>query len=159
MSSFLIESDLTEKVIGQAIRVHKALGPGFLEKFYEEALCIEFLANNVSFERQLPISLFYRKELIGKHRLDILVENKLVIELKAVKRLEDIHYATTLSYLKASKASIALLLNFNCARIEIKRFANTLLKMNAEAPKGGSAEDLIDFIREGEMEHSNKKCD
>lgn len=150
MSSKLIRRDITKEIIGCAIEVHKVLGPGFLEKFYEEALCIELSLRGLRFERQPAISLTYRGREVGYHRLDLVVERYVIVELKAVKKLEDIHFATTLSYLKAAKAEVALLLNFNTSTLSIKRFANTILKLNAESRKGGNAEDLLSFFREGE---------
>ena len=148
--SKLMKPELTEKILGCAISVHKSLGPGLLEKFYEEALCIELQHQALRYQRQVPVSLSYRGRHIGYHRLDLLIEDQVIIELKAVKELEKIHYATTLSYLKVSRAPIALLLNFNSQTLTIKRFANSILKLNTEAPKGGSTDSLIEFIRHGE---------
>ena len=105
------------------------MDPVFWRSSYEEALCVELSLSKIDYQRQMPISLFYQRKFIGQHRLDLFIDNKLVIELKAVKNLEEIHYATTLSYLKASKAPVALLLNFSRPRVEIKRFANTLFKI------------------------------
>jgi GxxExxY protein len=146
----LVESKLTEKIIGCAISVHKALGPGFMEKFYEEALCTELERENIAFNRQVAISLAYRGKIIGRHRLDLLVNNTVVIELKAVKKLEKIHYAVTLSYLKASRVPVALLMNFNFPTLEIKRFANSIFRLNAETQNNGNAEEIIEFIRDEE---------
>lgn len=113
--------DLSGKVIGAAIRVHEELGPGFLEKIYEEALCVELFSCGISFERQLPIQLQYRGHPIGEHRLDLLVERKLVLELKTVGGFEPIHFATVRSYLKATNCTLGLLLNFAGTKLEIKR--------------------------------------
>ena len=155
--SKLIDHKLTEKIIGCAISVHKALGPGFLEKFYEEALCLELRHQRLQYQRQIPVSLRYRGQRIGYHRLDLLVESKVIVELKAVRELESIHYSTTLSYLKTTRAPIALLLNFNSQTLTIKRFANTILKLNTEAQKGGNTEALVEFIRDGERELSRQE--
>src|SRR5947208_1184615 len=113
--------DLTERIIGAAIRVHKELGPGFLESMYEEALAIEFAAAGILFERQKLLPVFYREHLVGEHRLDFLVEQKVIIELKAISALEDIHFAIVRSYLKAANLADALLLNFATARLTVKR--------------------------------------
>jgi len=117
----LQNKDLTERVIAAAIRVHKELGPGFLEAMYEEALAIEFAAAAISFERQKLLPVFYREHLIGEHRLDFLVEQKVTLELKAITALEDIHFAIVRSYLKAANLNDALLLNFAAARLTVKR--------------------------------------
>jgi GxxExxY protein len=112
---------LTERIIAAAIRVHKELGPGFLETMYEEALTIELAATGLTFERQKLLPVFYREHLIGEHRLDFLVERKVVLELKAISALEDIHFAILRSYLKAANLEDALLLNFATARLTVKR--------------------------------------
>ena len=104
--------ELSERVIAAAIRVHKELGPGFLESMYEEALAIEFAHAGILFERQKLLPVFYREHVIGEHRLDLLVEGKLILELKAISQLEKIHFAIVRSYLKASNIDDALLLNF-----------------------------------------------
>ena len=113
--------DLTERIIAAAVRVHKELGPGFLESMYEEALAIEFAAAAILFERQKLLPVFYREHLVGEHRLDFLVEQKVIIELKAISALEDIHFAIVRSYLKAANLADALLLNFATARLTVKR--------------------------------------
>ena len=112
---------LTERIIAAAITVHKELGPGFLEAMYEEALAIEFAATGLAFERQKLPPVFYRGRLIGEHRLDFVVEQKVVVELKAISALEDIHFAIVRSYLKAANLADALLLNFSTARLTVKR--------------------------------------
>jgi GxxExxY protein len=113
--------DLTDRIIAAAIRVHKELGPGFLESMYEEALAIEFTAGGLAFERQKLLPVLYREHLIGEHRLDLLVEGKVIIELKAISALEKIHFAIVRSYLKASALRDALLLNFAASTLVVKR--------------------------------------
>ena len=103
--------ELSERVIAAAIRVQKELGPGFLEIMYEEALAIELTSAGISFERQKLLPVFYREHLIGEHRLDLVVEGKLILELKAIAQLEKIHFAIVRSYLKASGLNDALLLD------------------------------------------------
>ncbi len=100
---------LTDRIIAAAIRVHKELGPRFLELMYEEVLAIELNASGISFERQKLLPIFYREFLIGEHRLDLLVEKTVVVELKAISALEDIHFAIVRSYLKAANLSDAFL--------------------------------------------------
>ena len=113
--------ELTERIIGAAIRVHTELGPGFLESLYEEALSIELRALRVDFERQKPVPIFYRAQPIGEHRVDLLVARSVVIELKATIALEKVHFAILRSYLKALGLSHALLFNFATTRLTIKR--------------------------------------
>src|SRR5713101_3490297 len=112
---------LTDRIIAAAIRVHKELGPGFLEAMYEEALAIEFAAAAISFERQKLLPVFYREHLIGEHRLDFLVEQEVILELKAISALEDVHFGIVRSYLKAANLSDALLFNFASTRLTVKR--------------------------------------
>ena len=113
--------NLTERIIGAAIRVHTELGPGFLESLYEEALPIELRTLRLNFERQKPVPIFYRAEPIGEHRVDLLVERSIVVELKAIVTLEKVHFAVLRSYLKALGLSQALLFNFAATRLTIKR--------------------------------------
>lgn len=112
---------LTKKIIGAAIEVHRKLGPGFLESIYEEAFSRELAKNQIAHERQVPIRILYDEQPIGMHRLDLIVEGKVVVELKAVKTLEDVHIATCLSYLKASCRYVGLIINFAEARTRIRR--------------------------------------
>lgn len=112
---------LTDRIIAAAIRVHRELGPGFLEAMYEEALAIEFAGAAIRFERQKLLPVLYREHLVGEHRLDFLIEQKVILELKAISALEDIHFAIARSYLKAANLDDALLLNFASARLTVKR--------------------------------------
>jgi GxxExxY protein len=112
---------LISRVIGAAINVHTELGPGFLESLYEEALGIELRALGIDFERQKPVPIFYRGQPIGEHRVDLLVERSIVVELKATSELEKIHFAVLRSYLKALGLSDGLLFNFAATRLTIKR--------------------------------------
>ena len=112
---------LSRKIIGAAIEVHRELGPGFLEHIYEEALKIEFSEHDLNFESQKEIIVKYLGTEVGSHRLDLLVENKIIIELKAVKEFNDIHFAQLRSYLKATGLKVGLLLNFAKPTLEIKR--------------------------------------
>ena len=116
--------DLSKKIIGAAIRVHRELGPGFMESIYEEALKVQFSKNAFKFESQKEIKIVYLGVEVGVHRLDLVVENKIIIELKAVKELADIHFAQLRSYLKATGLKVGLLLNFAKPSLEIKRVVN-----------------------------------
>ena len=112
---------LTERIIGAALRVHRELGPGFLKSIYEEALGVELRLIGLQFERQKPVPVFYRGHAIGEHRLDLLIESQLIVELKAVGSLENIHFAIVRSYLKALGLTDALLINFAATRLVVKR--------------------------------------
>jgi GxxExxY protein len=114
-------TDLTDGIIASAIRVHKELGPGFLEMLYEEALALELTSSDIPFGRQKAIPIYYRERVIGEHRLDLLVAAKVVIELKAISSLEDIHFAIVRSYLKATGLDDGLLLNFASTKLTVKR--------------------------------------
>jgi GxxExxY protein len=129
--NILRNSEITQEIIAAAIRVHRALGPGFLESIYEQALAVEFALSGIQFVRQYPVPLFYRDHQIGEHRLDFLVEGKIVIELKAVSRLEDIHFAIGRSYLKAISLEDGLLFNFATTPLTIKRFCREGVKSAA----------------------------
>jgi GxxExxY protein len=102
--------ELTDRVIGAAIRDHRELGPGFLESIYEAALAIEFTDSRIRFERQKPLSVLYREHHVGEHRLDFLVENAVVVELKTIVDFEKVHFAIVRSYLKAASIADGLLL-------------------------------------------------
>jgi len=104
---------LVRDVIGAAIEVHRELGPGFLESVYDEALCTELSERGISFLRQKPISVLYKGHKVGETRLDLLVHDSLILELKAVDALASIHTAQVISYLKATGLKLALLINFN----------------------------------------------
>jgi GxxExxY protein len=104
---------LANSVIGAAIEVHRHLGPGYLESVYEEALGIELSERMISFRRQYPISVVYKGKTVGEGKLDLLVENQLVVELKAVETLLPVHKAQVISYLKATNLHLGLLINFN----------------------------------------------
>ena len=115
---------LTERIIGCGMAVHRALGPGLLESAYEECLCYELKANGIAFEHQVPLPVVYRGvEIDCAYRMDIVVENRVVLELKAVDALLPIHEAQLLTYLKLSGYKTGLLINFHVAvlRNGIKR--------------------------------------
>ncbi len=104
---------LAKAVIDAAIEVHRNLGPGFLESVYEEALAIELNVRGIRFERQKAISVKYKEQPVGEGRLDLLIAEKLLVELKAVETLAPIHKAQVISYLKATGLQLGLLINFN----------------------------------------------
>jgi GxxExxY protein len=116
----LIHEELTSRIIACTIEVHKTL-PGFLESIYEAALTIELRRAGLYVEQQKMLPVTYRDIPIGEHRLDLLVERKVVVELKAISALEDIHFAVVRSYLKAAGLEHGLLLNFASIPLTIKR--------------------------------------
>lgn len=110
----MIEDELTEQIIGAAIEVHKHWGPGLYEEIYEKSLCVESRLKNLSFENQMSLPLIYKGERVGNDlRLDFVVQNKVVVESKAVTQLEAIHEAQLLTYMKLTKCRVGLLINFN----------------------------------------------
>ncbi len=113
--------EMTERIIASAIEVHKSLGPGFIESVYENALSLEFDSRNISYKRQWEISVFYTGKEVGKHRLDMFVFDKFVVELKAIKEVTNEHFAMVRSYLKAAGERHGLILNFSKPILEIKR--------------------------------------
>lgn len=107
-------NNLSKEIIGAALEVHRSLGPGLLESAYEECLCYEFRLRNLNFKRQFPINVKYKDVYLDcGYRVDILVEEKVIIELKTIERIEPIHKAQLLTYLKLSNKWLGLLLNFN----------------------------------------------
>jgi len=107
-----VSDELTEKIIGAAIEVHRVLGPGLLESIYEEALCVELRFREISFQRQVEIDVDYKGHIIKGQRIDLLVAGEVIVELKAVASLPEVAVAQTLSYLKATGMKRALLINF-----------------------------------------------
>ena len=109
--------DATERVvqtvIGAAIEVHKALGPGLLESIYADAMAIELEFKNIRHERQKSVLLTYRERPLRSQRIDLVVEDQVLVELKATERLQPVHHAQVISYLRASGLRVGLLLNFN----------------------------------------------
>ena len=121
------ENDITYRIIGAIYKVYRALGPGLLESIYEEALTYQLALDGLKVERQVNIPIIYQgKELADKLKLDILVEDQIIVELKAVKELLDVHYKQLLTYLKLANLHIGLLVNFQTANIqnEIHRVIN-----------------------------------
>jgi len=117
---------LTNKIIGIAIDIHRALGPGFVEKIYQRAMYIDLKNNSILFEREKKAAVRFKNALLGYQNLDFIIENELVVEIKAVSKISEIHMAQVLSYLKATNKKLGLILNFANPKIEIKRVANKL---------------------------------
>ncbi|MFN7946177.1 MAG: GxxExxY protein [Blastocatellia bacterium] len=118
---------LSNAVIGCAIEVHRHLGPGFTENIYEEALCEELCRAQIPFKRQHPVKVFYKGRLAGEFRLDLLVGDLLIVELKAVSEIAEIHAAQARSYLKATSLQLALLINFNVRLLREKGIRRVVL--------------------------------
>jgi len=114
-------SRLTEKIINCAIEVHKSLGCGYVESAYENALVCELMKRGLSYEQQKPIDIFYGNFRVGRHKIDLVIENKVIVELKHVKRFCATDVKRLLSYLKATNIKIDLLINFAKVKIEVKR--------------------------------------
>lgn len=132
--------DVTERIIGVAIEVHRNLGPGFLEALYESAFAIELDNRKIPYRRQLSHHVTYKGIEIGTHRIDLVVDEKVVVELKSVRQLDDIHTAILLSYLKASSIEVGLIINFAAPTVRIKRVVRTAGKITTEfmeSPKRG----------------------
>jgi GxxExxY protein len=117
----LIDKDLTDQILNAAVEVHTVLGPGYLESIYQNALTAELKRRGLSIEEQKEITVTFKGAEVGKHRLDIVVESKVVLELKAVTAFDDIHTAQIISYLKATGFRVGLLLNFAKETLKIKR--------------------------------------
>ena len=113
--------ELTGQIIGAAIEVHTKLGPGFLESIYENALAIELRKRGINFTKQEEVDIFYDDEEVGKHRLDLFIEDTIVLELKAIKNIINEHFAIVRSYLKAVKKKHGLIINFAKPKLEVKR--------------------------------------
>jgi len=116
---------LTEKVIGCAIEVHRVLGPGLLESVYEEALCIELSDAGLKFQRQVNIPAVYKGRQVGQYRIDLIVEESVIVELKSVDRHDPVFEAQIMTYLRVTGKKIGLLINFNSKLLKsgVKRFA------------------------------------
>jgi GxxExxY protein len=113
--------ELSGRILGAAVEVHKALGPGFLEAIYQRAMEVALNHRGIRFQRQKEVRVYFEGEDLGVQRLDLVVEQQVILELKAVKALEEIHFAQLRSYLKATGLHIGLLLNFNAPTLVSKR--------------------------------------
>jgi len=116
--------ELTEKIIGCAIKVHNILGNGFQEVIYQRALEIEFRKSGLGYAREMEMTIFYEGEDIGTRRVDFFVENIIMVELKAIITLEDVHLAQAMNYVEAYRMEIGLLINFSSKSLQFKRVHN-----------------------------------
>lgn len=120
MKEFLYK-DLTYKIIGLAMEVHNELGYGFLEKVYENALMIQLKNENIKAEKQFPLKIYFKNQVVGEYYPDIIVDDKVIIELKATEKIIDAHKAQTLNYLKGTRLKVALIINFGKEKLEYER--------------------------------------
>ncbi len=130
-SDHLIHRDLTERIIGAAFAVHTELGPGFLEKVYETALGIELTEKDLAVKTQAEIPVFYRSRPVGRYYADLLVDGKVICEIKAVEAIGRAHQAQLLHYLKATGLEVGLILNFGAKSLQFKRLAKSNEKIRA----------------------------
>ena len=121
MNRDLLHKDLTYTIIGAAMDVHRVLGCGFLEAVYEAALAIELHARGVPFRRQAPLAVAYKGQVVGEYVADLVVDDKVIVELKAVKALIPIHDAQLINYLNATPLRVGLLINFGASSLEHRR--------------------------------------
>ena len=115
------EDQLTKKIIGCAIKVSNTLGIGFLEKVYENAFVLELKRADLSVEQQKPLSVFYEGVIVGEYLADVVIEGRVIVELKAVQAIDNLHQAQLLNYLRATGIPTGLILNFGTPRLGIKR--------------------------------------
>ncbi len=118
-------SDITQKIIGCAMKVHRVLGNGFQEKIYQRALAIEMKNQRLEFMREMEMPIFYEEYEIGTRRVDFFVENKIMVELKAMSALDDTHLAQAINYLEAYRMEVGLLINFGAKSLQFKRVVKT----------------------------------
>jgi GxxExxY protein len=119
-------NDITYAINGAVFEVNNTLGPGFLEKVYENALLVELKIKGLKAQNQVPITVKYKNEIVGEYFADIIVEDKVIIEIKTAEKLEKIHEAQVLNYLKATGLHVGLLVNFKHQKADIKRLVVNL---------------------------------
>jgi len=117
----ILYKDLSYKIVGLAMRVHTKLGYGFLEKVYENGLMVLFRREGIEAKQQVPITVYFEEEVVGNYYADILIEDKIILEIKSVENIVDAHIAQTLNYLKATGLRLAIILNFSKEKLEYKR--------------------------------------
>jgi GxxExxY protein len=142
-----MSNQITESVIGCAYTVANTLGTGFLEKVYENALAHELRKNGLHINQQSAINVLYDGIVVGEYVSDLLVENEILVELKAVKALDAIHMAQCMNYLRATGLKVCLLINFGTAKIEVKRMVNNFrdCKIFETSTKANNLERLMEL--------------
>jgi GxxExxY protein len=129
MPEQLKHDDITRRIIGCAMRVHTQLGNGFVESVYQKSLEIEMTLEGLSFVREKVMSIYYREIEVGRRRVDFFVENLIMVELKALIEMDDVHLAQALNYLEAYNIEIGLLINFGSKSLTFKRLLNKKIKI------------------------------
>lgn len=129
----LLHAGLTRKIIGAAMEVHRTLGSGFLEAVYEEAIAFEFGIQEIGYARQKPMCVFYKGQKVKEYICDFLVEEKVLVELKALKKITATEESQLLNYLKGTGLQLGLLINFGESSLKYKRFIKTNLRQSAES--------------------------
>jgi GxxExxY protein len=124
--------EITEKIIGAAMKVHAALGNGFQEVIYQRALEIEMEESGLKFARELSMPVYYKSRQIGERRVDFFVEEKIMVEIKAIIQLENVHLAQAKNYLEAYNMQVGLLLNFGSISLQFKRIENQKFKLSEQ---------------------------
>jgi len=122
------DTSLTERVIQCGFEVSNTLGVGFLESVYENALCIELLNQGIEFEQQKPVKVFYKNQLVGNYTADLVIEKKLLVELKVASDIAINHRAQVMNYLKATKLCVALILNFGTSKLGVQRIVSQYIE-------------------------------
>lgn len=130
--------ELTRKIIGCAMRVHSFLGNGFQEAIYQRALAVEMELSELKFLREYEMDIFYRDQKIGNRRVDFFVEEGVMVEIKALMNLEEVHLVQAINYLEAYNLPIGLLINFGARSLEFKRVHNNKISKNQSFPKKSS---------------------
>jgi GxxExxY protein len=138
----LLHQKITQRILGAAFKVHSTLGPGFLETVYEEALAHELQSRGINCSRQIEIPIHYDGVMVGKHRLDLSVEESVIVERKAIKELAEIHTAIMISYLTATNLSVGLLLNFAKTKLDFKRIVRERSPYSS-APSAAKKKDRL----------------
>lgn len=134
MEEKLLYSETTYKIIGCAMKVHKTLGSGFLEKVYENSLMVLLNREGIKATQQVPVKVWFENQIVGDYIADILVEDKIILELKVAEKINEIHKAQTLNYLKATNLDVALILNFGSRSLENFRLINKFRNSNPNEP-------------------------
>ena len=117
---------ISAEIIGAALAVHKELGPGFLESIYHAAMRVSLTHRSIPFESQYPVDVYFEGDVVGRARIDLVVANQVILELKAVERLRDVHFVQLKSYLRATRLRVGLLFNFNATTLTIKRIVQNV---------------------------------
>lgn len=116
---------ITAEIIGAALAVHRELGPGFLESIYHAAMRVSLAHRSIPFESQFPVDVYFEGDVVGRSRIDLVVANQVILELKAVECLRDVHFVQLKSYLRATGLHVGLLFNFNATTLTIKRIVTS----------------------------------